>query len=255
MGCGASSQGGPSYRTNNEGGAAGEPVRRVSITSPEVQPSTGPRKKKTSDMPLFRGVKPHQIGTYSAHGIKPGNNGTAYAKINQDRGLVTYPFNDDPRMAFFGVFDGHGSNGEQVSEFVMWAVQAQLLAAPVLNESTATQALITAFEEADRLLSESSVPAKVSGTAAVVALVIGSTIFVANSGDSRAVIAHQDAKSASTVVTGLTVDQKPDKPEEVHAHAHAHAAHHHPRRQSRSPLSPPPLPRAHAHNSKPSAVL
>ena len=164
----------------------------------------------------------HQIGTYSAHGIKPGANGTAFAKINQDRGLITYPFNKSMRMALFGVFDGHGSNGELVSDYAMWKVQELLLATADLNADTITQALIFAFEETDRLLAtpEVNIAARASGAAAVVVVIIGNTLFVANAGDSRAVLAHTDTQSGAMVVTALTEDQKPDLPEEVRMHTH-----------------------------------
>ena len=42
------------------------------------------------------------------------------AKINQDRGIVCWPFNGTHNQALFCVFDGHGGNGERVSE---WCVQ------------------------------------------------------------------------------------------------------------------------------------
>ena len=47
--------------------------------------------------------------------------GKASAKINQDRGFITYPLAGDQQMVFC-VYDGHGSNGEQVSEFLMLKV-------------------------------------------------------------------------------------------------------------------------------------
>ena len=61
------------------------------------------------------------IGTLTRHGIAPGRAGTmSKAKINQDRGIVCWPFNGTHNQALFCVFDGHGGNGERVSE---WCVQ------------------------------------------------------------------------------------------------------------------------------------
>ena len=65
---------------------------------------------------------PNVVGTYSNQGMKPGAHGKPNAKINQDRGLITYPLADDHSMALLAVYDGHGANGEQVSEFVMLKV-------------------------------------------------------------------------------------------------------------------------------------
>ena len=217
MGCGASS----SAHTNLSSVAADElplsepPKRRASVVSMEIEPSDLPREQLFRDeMPLFPGIKQHRIGTYSSHGMKPGGNGAAFAKINQDRGLITYPFNDDPSMALFGVFDGHGANGEQVSDFVMWKVQELLLNNASQLRTSIESCLIYAFEEADRQLVTANVSAKVSGTAAVVCVMIGNTIWAANAGDSRAVLAtrENDSPSSRVIVTPLTEDQKPDCP-------------------------------------------
>lgn len=40
-------------------------------------------------------------------------------KINQDRGCVVYPYNNKRNQALFMVLDGHGEQGDKVSEFVM----------------------------------------------------------------------------------------------------------------------------------------
>ena len=42
----------------------------------------------------------------------------AVAKINQDRGLAIYPLGGDSTAGLFGVYDGHGRNGHDVSQFV-----------------------------------------------------------------------------------------------------------------------------------------
>ena len=169
MGCGASQpRYPPGYATEG---------RKGSIVSPEIEPCNAPRgRKSVQEQPLFRGVKPSMVGTYSSHGLKPGANGVAFAKINQDRGLITYPFNDDMSMALFGVFDGHGANGEGVSEYVMWKVQELLLADKEVLRTKMEACLIHAFEESDRQLADSPVAARVSGTAAVVCVLHGRTL-------------------------------------------------------------------------------
>lgn len=47
----------------------------------------------------------------------------------QDRGFITYPLANDRSMALLAVYDGHGSNGEQISEYVMLKVPDMLEAA------------------------------------------------------------------------------------------------------------------------------
>lgn len=82
------------------------------------------------------------LGTYSCHGIEPAedcmdgireegdgddpNNEEEYSgihqKTNQDRGCVVYPYNNSDREALFMVLDGHGEQGDRVSEFAMRSV-------------------------------------------------------------------------------------------------------------------------------------
>lgn len=40
-------------------------------------------------------------------------------KINQDRGCVVYPYRSSDEEALFMVLDGHGEQGDRISEFVM----------------------------------------------------------------------------------------------------------------------------------------
>ena len=47
-------------------------------------------------------------------------------KINQDRGCVAYPYNGSTQQALFMVLDGHGAEGDLVSEFVMRQIVVSL---------------------------------------------------------------------------------------------------------------------------------
>jgi hypothetical protein len=261
MGCGASRSGPAHLRSAGpavapptvEGNRPAMHRRRSSHVSPEIEPCDGKRAQDgkgtysgIQQLPTVGNIPAHRIGTYSSHGLKPGHNGEPFAKINQDRGLITYPFDDDPRMALLVVLDGHGSNGEQVSEFVMWKLQEQLLAEPtkLRDENLVSAHFTKAFEETDRLLAESSVSAKVSGTTCVACLVVGQTLWVANTGDSRAVMATS-SPDGKLSITPLSYDQKPDDPQEVCATdaqrsslAHpCRAARHTARRAARAELA------------------
>lgn len=64
------------------------------------------------------------LGTYSCHGIEPSANSepgedNVHDKINQDRGCVVHPFNNSAQETLLLVLDGHGNQGDRVSEFVM----------------------------------------------------------------------------------------------------------------------------------------
>jgi len=68
------------------------------------------------------------LGTYSCHGIEPAHDEEegVHEKINQDRACVVCPYNSQRNQALFMVLDGHGSEGDKVSEFVMRQVRFML---------------------------------------------------------------------------------------------------------------------------------
>ena len=170
-----------------------------------------------SSPPTFINVNPlppDKVCTYSNHGIKPGMYGKASAKINQDRGFITYPLAGDRQMALFCVYDGHGSNGEQVSEFLMLKVPDLLEEDPQKLHAPdgPSEALVYAFENADRQLRDSSIASSVSGSTGVAVLMHGSKLWSANVGDSRAVVGRR--KGGALAARDLTIDQKPDAPAE-----------------------------------------
>lgn len=70
----------------------------------------------------------HLVGFYSNHGIRPGNHeDTFQIKTNQDRAAVTFipglsmdgssGSSSDGASLLLQVYDGHGTGGEEVSEF------------------------------------------------------------------------------------------------------------------------------------------
>ena len=60
-------------------------------------------------------------------GIEPGEDEDGeeiiHDKINQDRGCVVCPYRSKPEESLFMVLDGHGEQGDRISEFVMRQVQ------------------------------------------------------------------------------------------------------------------------------------
>ena len=79
------------------------------------------RGVKQIKLPPFPG---DVLGTYSCHGIEPSTSyepgeEPVHDKTNQDRGCVVNPFCNSSLDTLLLVLDGHGEQGDRVSEFVM----------------------------------------------------------------------------------------------------------------------------------------
>ena len=109
---------------------------------------------------------------------------------------------------FFAVFDGHG--GQSVAEFA--AIHAprvieQALAAG--EDASATSIFPAAFRALNSEIQQSlGEEAMESGSTAVIAIIKGDTLCVANVGDSRAVLERAGRAER------LTIDHKPSEPDE-----------------------------------------
>eukprot|EP00904_Undaria_pinnatifida_P013855 jgi/Undpi1/95/HiC_scaffold_1.g00095.m1 len=202
--------------------------RRLSVTAGQVAPKVAaPDTARHSSVVMYRseeiGTAPDvlplpfpdaKVGTYSCHGVEPSysEDDGVTAKINQDRGCVVYPFKNDPKHALFSVFDGHGEHGDIVSHFVMHDLQSRLAAHPLIAEDPGT-ALKESYLAVDSSLSKlKPQEATFSGTTAVSVLMREDQLWIANAGDSRAVIAQEEGGALKSL--DLSVDQNPNSPAE-----------------------------------------
>ncbi|KAL8787018.1 MAG: hypothetical protein Q9213_002454 [Squamulea squamosa] len=93
----------------------------------------------------------------------------------------------DKRLSFFGVYDGHG--GDRVALFAGENVHKILAKQEAFKNGDYEQALKDGFLATDRaILSNPKYEEEVSGCTASVGLISQTTIYVANSGDSRSVL-------------------------------------------------------------------
>lgn len=154
-------------------------------------------------------------GCKTVGGVEPVPGGSV-AKINQDRGLAIYPWNSDAKAGLFGVYDGHGRVGEKVSEFVIQNLPQQLLLRRETLDKDPGQALSEAYLKVDdELAAEPGVDATVSGTTAVTCLIKENHLWLANSGDSRAIVVRKKPGTSALEAVDLTIDHKPDSPAEM----------------------------------------
>ncbi|KAK7247633.1 hypothetical protein RIF29_42520 [Crotalaria pallida] len=136
----------------------------------------------------------------------------ALDKANQDSFCIHTPFGASPDDHFFGVFDGHGEFGAQCSQFAKRKLCENLLRNSKFHVD-AVEACHAAFLATNLQLHADILDDSMSGTTAITVLVRGRTIYVANSGDSRAVIGERRGKDL--VAVDLSIDQTPFRPDEL----------------------------------------
>ncbi|XP_057475233.1 probable protein phosphatase 2C 35 [Actinidia eriantha] len=127
-------------------------------------------------------------------------------KENQDSFCIKKQIQGNPNVHFFGVFDGHGQFGTQCSNFVKDRLVEILSGDPALLGNP-IKAYNSAFLTTNEELHNSEIDDTLSGTTAITVLVMGDTLYVANVGDSRAVIAIRVGNQI--VAEDLSHDQTP----------------------------------------------
>lgn len=133
-------------------------------------------------------------------------------KPNQDAYLVSFEVNGVPDQHLFAVCDGHGKAGDLCAQYVTASLEGALLASPHFEEEPPL-----AFHAAMRQINaemarDPNIDDWKSGTTAVCALLRGSTLHIANVGDSRAILAISNGDMLEAV--DLTDDQTPFRDDE-----------------------------------------
>ncbi|XP_047313239.1 probable protein phosphatase 2C 35 [Impatiens glandulifera] len=134
-------------------------------------------------------------------------------KDNQDCFSVRTQIQGNPNVHFFGVFDGHGQYGTQCSNFVKDRL-IEILSDDQTLLDDPVKAFNSAFLATNDELHSSEIDDTMSGTTAITVLVVGNTLYVANVGDSRAVIALKEDGSDEIVAEDLSHDQTPFRNDE-----------------------------------------
>ncbi|RZR93380.1 hypothetical protein BHM03_00021874 [Ensete ventricosum] len=178
-------------------------INRLSRVSSQFLPPEGSRKVR---VPL--GNFELRYSYLSQRGYYP----EALDKSNQDSFCIHTSFGTNPDDHFFGVFDGHGEYGAQCSQFTKRKLCENLLRNNRF-QADAVEAIHAAFLATNSQLHADSLDDGMSGTTAITILVRGRTIYVANAGDSRAVIAEKRGKDI--VAVDLSLDQTPFRSDEL----------------------------------------
>jgi protein phosphatase 1L len=112
---------------------------------------------------------------------------------------------DGQIVGLFGVFDGHG--GAKVAEYVKENLFSHLLRHPKFMSDTKV-AIDDAYKSTDSEFLESDSSQNQCGSTASTAVLVGDRLFVANVGDSRAII----CRGGNAVA--VSKDHKPDQTDE-----------------------------------------
>ncbi|KAL4432611.1 hypothetical protein ABPG74_004904 [Tetrahymena malaccensis] len=117
---------------------------------------------------------------------------------------------DWPNISFFAIYDGHG--GAQCADFLRDQLHFYIIKDEEFpkNPQRAIHNGFVKAEDAFIKITESQIPLDKSGSCAIVVMLINEQIYVANLGDSRAVLSQNNGQK----VIGLTVDHKPNHPDE-----------------------------------------
>ncbi len=232
MGCGAASKpvkdASPSLKANKSGGGpTGISSAKVNATKnflhilndkcPMVRLDHPPEPKlievtgETYDY-LLQYVYVSQRGYYP----------NAMNKANQDSYTVCEAMLGDKSTNFFGIFDGHGEYGDYCSHYSADQLPYHLaneieknggIQKALGNDNAMKDTYIRSFLNTNFGLHSSKIDDSLSGTTGITIIQRGDKLFVANVGDSRAIIASED-DAGKLVYSPLSSDQTPYRKDE-----------------------------------------
>ncbi|CAI5458324.1 unnamed protein product [Closterium sp. Yama58-4] len=174
---------------------------------PGSRPSSRPSSRSSSPAPDEPVVC--RVACMSSAGQQDG-----FHKTNQD--AYCFMRTKDKKSLIFGVFDGHGPQGHDVSKFIKERLPEILMDGSDLlvdPEKALTDGFLAVHDAA---LEETSFNCNISGTTAVVAHLYKQRLAVAWVGDSRAVLARrrEGGERDDLAAVRLSADHKPNNEEE-----------------------------------------
>lgn len=121
---------------------------------------------------------------------------------------------DRSRSLLLAVFDGHGEAGDLVAGYFKRELPSRLFAHPEFVTDL-HKSLTETLDIIEReIIADTSVDTDFSGSTAVVSVVRGNVVTTANIGDSRITAAVVDASTGALTGVALSIDHKPDRPDE-----------------------------------------
>ena len=170
---------------------------RVQFPSPLIVKVTPPDVKR----------KVRLCSSYSAVGTIEGQAKPA----NQDSFLVCEVQIQDKPAYLLMVSDGHGESGHRVSSYLTTYLPCFFLEA-LETVSDILPALVSAYQQTNDSMRKCDLDVLCSGSTCLTMVVLEGEVFIANVGDSRAVLCQKGSEGLTAVT--LTTDHKPDVPSE-----------------------------------------
>lgn len=116
---------------------------------------------------------------------------------------------------YFGVCDGHGQNGREVSNFLKMRLPVLMAKGIASNPNNIPEAFRSSYVSANTELDHQAFDPSLSGSTCCTVIFNGTKILCGNAGDSRAIKVGFPESRAFLDVEALNIDHKPDLPEET----------------------------------------
>ena len=201
----------------------------INLVNPSTNiEKTSPEKKSNDDMDFFsftnsifenanRILKNSIIKNFSS--LTQSGKTEEGPKINQDSFIELETINNNPNFNIFGIFDGHGSQGHLISQFMVNSIKNLILKDEKLKEiSKNTNQIYSLLTEnkyqyiknliskgEELLFKNENIDSNFSGSTCIMIIIIDKKVLSVNIGDSRAIM----VKGHKTIIE-LSSDQKPE---------------------------------------------
>ena len=152
------------------------------------------------------GSPPVQLVSKCAYKTKRGSVGGQPKPHNQDAYLISPYLQGLKSQYLFGVFDGHGAYGHEVSQFIKSNLTQSI--EYYLARYPTKSALSEGIEFTKKRLNESRIETKYSGSTLTIVMVRDTEVICANIGDSRAVMGRKVKNE--WIPVPLSRDHKPE---------------------------------------------
>ena len=151
---------------------------------------------------------------------KTGYAGEDEKKVNQDNYFVFRNFMNDVNYIFMGVCDGHGSVGQEISNFLKENLPIDLNHAlrnknkNILTDNISDIITEIFIKENTKLISNEMINSMLSGSTCVSVIYTPIKLITANVGDSRIILGKFNKNENKWISVDLTRDHKPSLPDE-----------------------------------------